>query len=142
MPAITKPISFDTPEADAICSALEVFPENNPWNLVVEKWPLHPNSKNLIASIGAAKPMRYNPDMSFILVPPDQKKVEVKIVAYADESDKGPFPLPDNVPLEGWPANYQREAKTRKWTLDDVQRDRFKEGGDRHALVVDPVNRM
>ncbi len=32
MPALTKPVSFDTPEADKICSALEVYPPNNPWN--------------------------------------------------------------------------------------------------------------
>src|SRR6185369_9966168 len=36
MPRIVKPILFDTPEADAIVSALEVFPPDNPWNLVVE----------------------------------------------------------------------------------------------------------
>jgi hypothetical protein len=27
-------------------------------------------------------------------------------------------------------------------TLDEVQRDRLNKGGDRHAIVVDPVNRM
>lgn len=141
MPPITKPILFDTPEADAICSALEVYPPDNPWNLVIEDWPLHPNSKNIIASIGADKVLRYNPDMSFILVPPDQKKVDVKIVGYPGESDKGPFPVPDNTPIEGWPANYLRDAKL-KLTLEDVQRDKLKQGGDRHAIVVDPVNRM
>src|SRR5437588_382466 len=61
--------------------------------------------------------------------------------AIPDESDKGPFPIPDNVPIEGWPANYLRDRKL-KVTLDDVQRDKMKEGGDRHAIVVDPVNRM
>jgi len=140
MPKIEQPVMFDTPEADAICSALEVFPPNNPWNLVVENWPLHPNSKNMIASIGPGKPLRYNPDMAFILVPPNQKKVDVKNVAYPDESDKGPFPVPDNIPNEGWPANYQRSDK--KVTLDDVQRDKLNENGDRHATVVDPVNRI
>ena len=30
MPKITKPVMFDTPEADAILSALEVFPPDNP----------------------------------------------------------------------------------------------------------------
>ena len=48
MPTIDKPILFDTPEADAIVSALEVFPPDNPWNQVVEDWPLHPNSRNII----------------------------------------------------------------------------------------------
>jgi hypothetical protein len=142
MPKITAPVSFDTPEADAILAALEVFPPNNPWNQVVADWPLHPNSKNIIASIGPNKPFRYNPDMSFILVPPDQPKVDVKIVSYPDESDKGPFPVPDTVPIEGWPLGYKKPDGALKATLDDVQRDKLKEGGDRHALVVDPVNRM
>ena len=142
MPKIDKPISFDTPEADAILAALEVFPEDNPWNLVVSDWPLHLKSKEIVASIGAAKPLRYNPDMGFVLIPPDQKKIDVKLVSYPDESDKGPYPLPDSVPIEGWPAHYKRNAKLKDTTLDDVQRDKLKEGGDRHAIVVDPTNRM
>ena len=110
MPSVEKPILFHTTEADAIASALEVFPENNPWNLVVEDWPLHPRSKNIVAAIGADKPFRYNPDMGFVIVPPDQKKVDVKIVGYPGESDKGPFPVPDNTPIEGWPAHYTRDG--------------------------------
>src|SRR5205823_7683051 len=86
MPRIDKPILFDTPEADAIVSALEVFPPDNPWNLVVEDWPVHPNSKNIIASIGASKKVRYNADMGYVLVPPDQKKIEVKLGSASAES--------------------------------------------------------
>jgi hypothetical protein len=142
MPKIDKPISFDTPEADAILAALEVFPEDNPWNTVVSDWPLHPNSQKIVASIGVNKPLRYNPDMGFVLVPPDQKKIDLKLVSYPDESDKGPFPIPDNVPIEGWPANYKRNPKLKGTTLDAVQRDELKENGDRHAIVVDPTNRM
>ncbi len=115
---IDKPVEFFTPQADAICSGLEVFPPDNPWNLVIEDWPLHPNSKNIVASIGASKPLRYNDDMGFILVSPDQKRVDVKIVSYPGESDRGPFPVPDNVPIEGWPSNYQRRKGERRspWT--------------------------
>src|SRR5262249_6249037 len=95
-----------------------------------------------IASIGGDKPFRYNPDMGFVLVPPDQKKVPVRIRSYPDESDKGPFPVPGNMPIEGWPVEYKRSAEGRKVTLDDVQRDTLKRDGDRHAMVVDPANRM
>lgn len=142
MPKIDKPVMFNTPEADAILAALEVFPEDNPWNLVVSDWPLHPKSKEIVAGIGNDKPLRYNPDMSFVLVPPNQKKVAVKITDYPDESDKGPFPIPDNAPIEGWPAHYQRDPNLKKLTLDDVQRDTAKLDGDRHMIVVDPTNRM
>src|SRR5687768_10677201 len=62
MPTVDKVVEFHTPEADAICSALEVFPPDNPWNLVVDQWPLHPNSQNIVASIGVEKPLRYNDD--------------------------------------------------------------------------------
>jgi hypothetical protein len=142
MPAINAPIMFDTAEADAICSALEVFPPDNPWNLVIEDWPVHPNSKNIVATMGADRPLRYDPDMSFILVPPDQKKVNVKVTGYPEESDRGPFPVPPNCPIEGWPVIYQRSEKLKGATLEDVQRNKFKEDGDRHAIVVDPVNRV
>ena len=43
--------------------------------------------------------------------------------------------MPDNTPIEGWPVGYKNE------TLEQVQRKN--EGdSDRHACVVDPVNRM
>jgi hypothetical protein len=142
MPKIDRPVMFDTPEADAIVSALEIFPPDNPWNTAIESWPLHPKSKEMIESVGANKSLRYNPDIAFILIPPNQTKVDVKLVSYPDESDRGPYPLPDNVPIEGWLAHYQRDPKLKDFTLDDVQRDKLGLGGDRHASVVDPVNRM
>src|SRR5262245_23890552 len=134
LPEIKRPVMFNTPEADAILASLQVFPADNAWNEDISKLPVHANSKNLIASVGTEKPLQYNLDMCFIIVPPDQKKVEVKIVAnqgekYPDESDSGPFPVPDNAPIEDWPLNkkdlaaHQREAK-----------------GDRHMIVVDPTD--
>ena len=139
MPKFTRPVMFNTPEADAILSALEVFPADNAFNQLVDDWPLHPNSKNIIASIGADKPFRYNPDMGFVLVPPDEKRVDVKLVEYPGESDAGPYPVPDNIPIEGWPAFYQRD-NAKSLTLAKVQRRPAKYEGDRHAIVVDPVN--
>jgi hypothetical protein len=134
MPKIHKPILFDTPEADAIVSALEVFPPDNPWNLVIEDWPVHPNSKNIIEAIGADKKFRHNSDMGYVLIPPDQKKIDVKLRSTA-ESDRGPYPVPDNTPIEGYPVGYKGLS------LDEVQRKDEGES-DRHALVVDPTNRM
>ncbi len=43
MPEINRPVMFNTPEADRILAALQVFPADNPWNTDVSKWPLHPN---------------------------------------------------------------------------------------------------
>ena len=138
MPPITAPVLFHTPQADAICSALEIFPPDNPWNMRIDDWPLHPDSRTIVESIGAEKPLRYNPDMGFVLVPPDQPRIEVKIVDYPAESDPGPYPLPDNVPIEGWPG-YFAQFQGRAPSLEEHQRGT---GGDRHGIVVDPVNRM
>ncbi len=132
---LTKPVLFNTPEADRIVSQLQVFPPDNPWNQVVTNWPRHPRSRAIIVGIGADKPLRYNADMNYVLVPPDQPKVPVRITAYPDESDPGPYPVPDNLPIEGWPIHYRGQS------LDDVQRDRRNQGGDRHGIVVDPVHR-
>ena len=142
LPPISQPLPFNTPEADAILSALEVFPPDNPWNIPVDAWPVAPNSKQMIAAIGETKPLRYNPDMAFVLVPPNQKKINVQLNAYASESDKGPYPVPDNALIEGWPAAFKRDPATRSLTLNDVQRGKPTLDADRHGIVVDPVNRM
>jgi hypothetical protein len=138
-PPITHPILFNTPEADRILEDLQVFPPDDPWNQEISHWPVHPNSRNIIESIGADKPLRCNLYMNFVLVPPDQKRVDVKITGYPDESDPGPFPVPDNLPIEGWPAADHGDHNPRGATLDEVQRDIHHKGGDRHAIVVDPT---
>ena len=88
--AIKQPVLFNTPEADAVVAALQVYPPDNPWNQAVDRWPVHTNSRNIIAAIGAGKPLRGNYDMAYILVPPGQPKVDVKITEYPQESDPGP----------------------------------------------------
>jgi hypothetical protein len=131
MPPVAQPVLFNTPEADRVLAALQVFPPDNPWNEDISERPLHANSKNLVASVGADKGLAFNSDMGFILVPPDQKRIEVKLTGYAGESDPGHYPVPDNAPIEDWPATGV--------PLEQIQREGR---GDRHMLVVDPVNRM
>ena len=58
MPPITAPVMFDTPEADRILAALQVFPPGNPWNQDVSALPVHPDSARMVAGIGADKPLR------------------------------------------------------------------------------------
>ncbi len=138
MPDITEPVLFHTPEADAILSAFEVFPPDHALNQVIEDWPLHPNSAAIVASVGVDKPLRYNADMGFIIVPPGQERVNVAIVGYPAESDPGPYPVPENVPIEGWPVWHQRSSEAPP-TLQEVQQRPPTYQGDRHAIVVDPV---
>jgi hypothetical protein len=59
--------------------------------------PVHKDSARMIASIGADKSLGYNLDMGFVIVPPDQKRIPVKITS-TRRVRPGPFPLPDNAP--------------------------------------------
>ena len=61
IPKIDRPIPFNTPEADRILEDLQVFPPDDPWNQDVSRWPVHPNSRNIVASIGRDKPLAVQP---------------------------------------------------------------------------------
>jgi hypothetical protein len=140
LPKITRPVLFDTPEADRILAALQVFPPDNPWNQDVSALPVHPDSAAMIASIGADKSLGYNLDMGFVIVPPGQKRVPVKLLDYPNESDPGPYPVPDDAPIENWPLQRNEDTKALPrpgQTLASLQRNGT---GDRHVIVVDPVN--
>jgi hypothetical protein len=140
MPAITQPVQFGTDEADRILAALQVFPPDNPWNQDISALPVDPSSARIIASVGADTRLGYNLDMGFVIVPPNQKRVPVRLLEYPNESDPGPYPVPDNAPIENWPltVNEDRAALPRPGqTLDDIQRHGT---GDRHVIVIDPAN--
>jgi hypothetical protein len=82
MPVFHEPVFFDSELADAILSALEIYPPDNPWNIPVDTWPVADNSDAMIKAIGADKPLRGNNDMAFVLVPPNQKQIDVKLSEY------------------------------------------------------------
>ena len=140
LPEISAPVMFDTPQADAILASLQVFPADNAWNQDISSLPTHRDSARIIESIGAAKPLDYNLDMNFIIVPPAQPRVPVKVTLYPKESDPGPFPIPDNAPIENWPLSRNEDTRALPkagQTLAQLQREG---DGDRHLIVVDPVN--
>jgi hypothetical protein len=101
-----------------------IFPPSNPWNRPVDRLPVAAGSEAIIASIGAGAGLHADfgsglyegrpIGIPFTVVSGRQPKVRVRF-EYADESDKGPYPIPANVPIEGG-----RSAD-----------------GDRHAIVVD-----
>ena len=100
------------------------FPKNNQWNLPVNKLPVLGNSDAMVAKIGADRPVHADfgsgtygggpIGIPYVNVSPHQHKSRVSF-DYADESNKGPYPIPRNVPIEG-----------------GRQSD-----GDRHAILVD-----
>ena len=126
---IRRPVMFDTPEADEILKSIQLWPKDHPYNWDISYYPVMPNSKPMIEAMGEDGTVRPCRDFSFIIVPPDQKKIPVDIWKYAKESDPGPYPVPDCTPIQSWPLC--------GGTLDEIQRTG---DGDRHAIVLDPWN--
>jgi hypothetical protein len=125
----SRPIAFQTPEADAILSKLQVFPKDNPWNEDISSRPVAPDSDKIVDAIGRNLRFRWNLDQGFLILPPDQPRVPLHL-EYKDESDPGPYPIPDDAFIEGGPTTPGPE-------LEKYQREGPE--GDRHLLLVDPV---
>jgi hypothetical protein len=85
--------------------ACPIFPATNPWNERVDKLPVAANSAAMIAAIGLDSPV--HPDFGsfsgygipYTVVGKATKKVHVSF-QYADESDRGPYPLPAHPRIE------------------------------------------
>jgi hypothetical protein len=101
-----------------------VFPRDNPWNQRVDGLPVAANSAELVRSIGLGAYV--HPDFGsgtwegapigipVVTVSRHQHRVPVSF-DYADESDRGPYPIPQHAPIEGGRSS----------------------DGDRHVIVVD-----
>src|SRR5579883_2321330 len=87
-----------------------VFPPDNVWNTSIDRLPVDPNSERYVNSIGSASPL--HPDFGAKLwqgapigipyVVVDSKQPSVRVAFdYADESDRSPYPIPPNAPVEG-----------------------------------------
>jgi hypothetical protein len=105
-------------------SACPVFPADNPWNQRVDRLPVASDSAALIATIGLNDPV--HPDFGSGLYGGEPIGIPYAVVSskthrvpvsfqYASESDRGPYPLPRGVPIEGG----------------------YGSSGDRHVIVVD-----
>ncbi|HWH68502.1 MAG TPA: hypothetical protein VNT26_03915 [Candidatus Sulfotelmatobacter sp.] len=136
-PVVTNAVLFNTPEADAIVSAMQIFPVTSAWNEDISRRPLLPNSDAMIAQISAdlassRRTLRAFQEMNFVLVPDSQPLQPISLVDYPDESDPSPYPLPANLPIETWPSG------TGGLGLQQWQQDINNTGGDRHAIIVQP----
>ncbi len=113
--------------APPVIGGCPVFPEDNIWNTPVAGLPVHPRSADYVNSIGRDRTL--HPDFGSGQWPPgsgspigipfalvDAKTPKRKVqFEYADESDPGPYPIPDHAPVEGGP----------------------RATGDRHVLLLD-----
>jgi hypothetical protein len=101
-----------------------VFPASNPWNERVDTLPVAANSDAIVATIGPTANVHADFGSGLwdggpigIPITYATKKTPRSRVSfdYADESDKGPYPIPKSVAVEGGRSS----------------------DGDRHALIVD-----
>ena len=101
-----------------------LFPETNVWNKPVAKLPLRSNSRTIVDAIGAGLPVHADfgsgvyqgaPIGIPITAVTSAEPLSAVDFHYDDESDAGPYPIPDDVAIEGG---------------DDSD-------GDRHAIIVD-----
>jgi hypothetical protein len=113
-------------EEGADLKGRRIFPEDNPWNQDISALPVDPNSDVLLESIGLDTGL--HPDFGtvwqgapigipYVAVSGNQVKHPVEFY-YADESDPGPYPIPNNPPIEGGTDS----------------------NGDRHVLMIDVEN--
>jgi hypothetical protein len=101
-----------------------VFPADNPWNQRVDRLPVAKDSAAIAARIGLHDPVHpdfgsglYNGEpigIPYAVVSSRTRRVPVSF-QYASESDRGRYPLPRGVPIEGG----------------------YRSSGDRHVIVVD-----
>jgi hypothetical protein len=101
-----------------------VFPATNAWNQRVDRLPVAAGSDAIVNAIGAADTMHADfgsglweggpIGIPITVVGRTQRKSRVAF-EYASESDKGPYPIPPDVAIEGGRRS----------------------DGDRHALIVD-----
>jgi hypothetical protein len=101
-----------------------VFPKTNAWNQRVDRLPAAANSAQIVASIGADRGLKADfgsglwqgapIGIPITVVGRRQPKSRVAF-EYADESDRGPYPIPRGVKIEGGRHS----------------------DGDRHALILD-----
>ncbi len=143
-PVVTTPRLFNSSQADAIVSAMQIMPVTSAWNEDISRRPLLSNSALMIAQIKAdlastRQTLRPFYEMNYVLVPENQSRVSIPFLDYPDESDldggtfpNGSYPIPSNVPIETWPRG------TGSLTLQQWQMDATSVGGDRHGIIVAP----
>jgi hypothetical protein len=101
-----------------------VFPKSNPWNRRVDRLPVAGNSAEIIRSIGTDRGLHADfgsgqwegAPIGIPITVVGRRTPRSRVsFEYADESDRGPYPIPRGVPIEGG----------------------YRSDGDRHALIVD-----
>jgi hypothetical protein len=113
--AVAAGAGSGTPGPGTRVAGCPVLPATDAFNRDISKAPVDARSDAYVRSIGLGG--RLHPDFAsktygipFKIVAKTQKRVPIHFTDYGDESDKGPYPIPASVPVEG--------------------------GGDRHVIVL------
>jgi hypothetical protein len=114
------------PPAGPSIAGCPVMPADSPWNQRVDTLAVHPSSsvwQGRLGNGGAHPDFGANWNggpfgIPYIVVGADQPDVPIDFVAYGNESDPGPYPIPTNAPVEGGSQST----------------------GDRHVLAIDAGN--
>lgn len=145
-PTVSTPTLFNTPQADAIVSALQIMPKDNPWNEVITNRPVHADSAIIMARIRSdlvainanRNTLRVFAEMNYVLVPPAQPLVGMRFTEYPDDSDfyggtnpVATWPIPTNMPVETWPSNRPAGETNETWQRTVIDQDR-------HSIIVQP----
>lgn len=147
VPPVTTPILFNTPQADAVVSAMQIMPRDSAWNEDISTRPRLSNSDAMVARItsdltnNGADPsrgvLRLFEEMNYALVPDNQARQPIQFTTYPTQSDfdggaspYGSYPIPANLPVETWPTG------TGSMTLEQWQTS--SQSGDRHTIIVMP----
>ena len=125
--AVTFVLAGSTAVKAPTLGGCPVFPASSVWNKPVDKLPVESDSATLIGSIGLTSGVHadfgnglYDGSrigIPYVVVHGTKTPKSRVTFDYADESDKGPYPIPAGAPIEGAPAHANE--------------------GDRHALIVD-----
>jgi hypothetical protein len=151
LPTVSTPTLFNTSAADAVVSAMQIFPTDNAWNEDVSRLPLlggssDPTQSNAMiaqirsdVSVANRQRVVVFQEMNYVLVPDAQPNILIFFNLYPDDSDynggtnpNATWPIPSNMPIEGWPS------QTGSLNLMQYQMDVNNTGGDRHSIVVQP----
>jgi hypothetical protein len=143
-PSVASPLLFNTAQADAVLSTMQIMPRDSAWNEDISRRPTLANSDAMIARITSdlltGGSNRGNlflfEEMNYALVPDDQARRSIEFFQYPSQSDfdggtnpLGSYPIPANLPVETWPTG------TGSQTLEAWQEAT---GGDRHTIIVMP----
>jgi CARDB len=107
----------DTPQngVQPVIGGCRIFPADNPWNRDISHDPVDPMSDTYIRYMGSSPGADWNLrqdwgtseepfyGIPWVVVPASQPLLPISFSpdAAPDESDKGPFPFPRDIPIEG-----------------------------------------